>query len=68
MEGLADSEVRIGDRYRIGAALLEVTQPRVTCYRVGIRMDEPRMASRLVAHYAPGSISVCSKRASWAGR
>ena len=53
-EGLADSEVCIGDRYRIGRALFEVTQPRVTCYRVGIRMDEPRMASLLVAHQRPG--------------
>ncbi len=54
VEGLADSEVCIGDRYRIGGALFEVTQPRVTCYRVGIRMDEPRMAALLVAHQRPG--------------
>jgi ferredoxin-NADP reductase/MOSC domain-containing protein YiiM/ferredoxin len=54
VEGLADSEVCIGDCYRIGGALLEVTQPRVTCYRVGIRMDQPRMASLLVAHQRPG--------------
>jgi ferredoxin-NADP reductase/MOSC domain-containing protein YiiM len=54
LEGLADSEVCVGDRYRIGGALLEVTQPRVTCYRVGIRMDEPRMAALLVAHQRPG--------------
>src|SRR5579859_1455887 len=47
VEGLADDEVCIGDRYRIGSALLEVTQPRVTCYRVGIRMSEPRMAALL---------------------
>ncbi len=54
VEGLADGEVCIGDRYRIGRALFEVTQPRVTCYRVGIRMDEPRMAALLVAHRRPG--------------
>jgi len=48
------TEVCIGDRYRIGTALFEVTQPRVTCYRVGIRMDEPRMASLLVSHGRPG--------------
>jgi ferredoxin-NADP reductase/MOSC domain-containing protein YiiM/ferredoxin len=54
VEGLPDSEVCIGDRYRIGGALFEVTQPRVTCYRVGIRMDEPRMASLLVSHRRPG--------------
>ena len=54
VEGLPDGEVCIGDRYRIGAALFEVTQPRVTCYRVGIRMDEPRMAALLVSHRRPG--------------
>ncbi|WP_250006738.1 MOSC and FAD-binding oxidoreductase domain-containing protein [Actinoplanes sp. M2I2] len=54
VEGLPDDEVRAGDRYRIGAALFEVTQPRVTCYRVGIRMDEPRMPALLVQHHRPG--------------
>ncbi len=47
--GLADDEVCIGDRYRVGDAVVEVTQPRVTCYRVGIRMDEPRMAALLTS-------------------
>jgi MOSC domain-containing protein YiiM len=52
--GLADTEVCIGDHYRIGDALFEVTQPRVTCYRVGIRMNEPQMAALLVSHGRPG--------------
>jgi len=46
--GLSDDEVCIRDRYRIGAGLFEVTQPRVTWYRVGVRMNEPRMAALLV--------------------
>src|SRR5499427_246600 len=54
VEGLPDDQVCIGDRYRIGSALFEVTQPRVTCYRVGLRMNEPRMAALLVAHHRPG--------------
>jgi len=54
VDGLADDEVCIGDRYRIGTALFEVTQPRVTCYRVGIRMNEPRMAALLVSQHRPG--------------
>jgi ferredoxin-NADP reductase/MOSC domain-containing protein YiiM len=54
VEGLADNEVCVGDRYRIGDAIFEATQPRVTCYRVGIRMNEPRMAALLVAHHRPG--------------
>ncbi len=54
VEGLPDDEVCIGDRYRIGTALFEVTQPRVTCYRVGIRMDHPQMAALLTAGGRPG--------------
>src|SRR5580698_9379935 len=54
VEGLLDNDVCIGDRYRIGDAIFEVTQPRVTCYRVGIRMNEPRMPALLVAHHRPG--------------
>ena len=54
VDGLPDDEVSIGDRYRIGSVLFEVTQPRVTCYRVGIRMAEPAMASLLVSHHRPG--------------
>jgi ferredoxin-NADP reductase/MOSC domain-containing protein YiiM len=54
VEGLPDDEVCIGDRYRIGGALFEVTQPRVTCFRLGIRMAEPRMPSLLVSHHRPG--------------
>ena len=52
--GLPNAEVCIGDHYRIGGALFEVTQPRVTCYRVGIRMEEPQMAALLVSHHRPG--------------
>jgi ferredoxin-NADP reductase/MOSC domain-containing protein YiiM len=54
VEGLPDDEVCIGDRYRIGTALFEVTQPRVTCYRVGIRMSDARMPALLVSHRRPG--------------
>ncbi|WP_208247446.1 MOSC and FAD-binding oxidoreductase domain-containing protein (plasmid) [Rhizobium sp. T1470] len=54
VDGLPDAEVCIGDRYRIGGALFEVTQPRVTCYRLGIRMGVPEMAALLVAHGRPG--------------
>jgi ferredoxin-NADP reductase/MOSC domain-containing protein YiiM/ferredoxin len=54
VDGLPDDEVCIGDRYRIGEAEFEVTQPRVTCYRVGMRMGEPQLPSLLVAHHRPG--------------
>src|SRR5262249_24676914 len=54
VKGLADDEVCIGDRFRIGGAVFEGTQPRVTCYRRGIRTNEPRMPALLVAHRRPG--------------
>jgi ferredoxin-NADP reductase/MOSC domain-containing protein YiiM/ferredoxin len=54
VQGLGDDEVCIGDRYRIGTARFEVTQPRVTCYRVGIRMNDPRIPALLVSHHRPG--------------
>ena len=54
IEGLPDDTVCVGDRYRIGTALFEVTQPRVTCYRVGIRMSEPRMPAWLTSSGRPG--------------
>ena len=54
VDGLPDDVVCVGDRYRIGSALFEVTQPRVTCYRVGIRTDEPRMPALLTSSGRPG--------------
>src|SRR5262245_58555955 len=54
VEGLADDEVCIGDRFRIGGAIFEISQPRVTCYRVGIRLNYPEMPALLVSHRRPG--------------
>jgi len=54
VDGLADDEVCIGDRYQIGEALFEVSQPRVTCYRLGIRMNDTQMAALLVGRGRPG--------------
>jgi ferredoxin-NADP reductase/MOSC domain-containing protein YiiM/ferredoxin len=54
VDGLPDDEVCIGDRYRIGEAEFEVTQPRVTCYRVGLRFGAPELPELLVSHHRPG--------------
>ncbi|WP_328558007.1 MOSC and FAD-binding oxidoreductase domain-containing protein [Streptomyces sp. NBC_00358] len=54
VDGLPDDEVCIGDRYRIGEAEFEVTQPRVTCYRVGMRLGQPELPALLVSHHRPG--------------
>src|SRR5262249_19065786 len=54
VEGLGDDDVCVGDRYQIGSAVFEVTQPRVTSCRVGIRMNDPRIPALLVSHRRPG--------------
>jgi ferredoxin-NADP reductase/MOSC domain-containing protein YiiM len=54
VSGLADRDVCIGDRYRIGEAEFEVTQPRVTCFRVGMRLGVPDMPNLLVSQHRPG--------------
>jgi ferredoxin-NADP reductase/MOSC domain-containing protein YiiM/ferredoxin len=54
VSGLPDDEVCVGDRYRVGGAVVEVSQPRVTCYKVGIRMNDERMPALLVKHRRPG--------------
>jgi MOSC domain-containing protein YiiM len=64
--GLADDQVCIGDRYRIGEVELEVTQPRVTCYRVGIRMGDPQIPALLVSHHRPGFyFRSCARAPRW---
>jgi MOSC domain-containing protein YiiM/ferredoxin-NADP reductase/ferredoxin len=54
VEGLTDAEICIGDRFRIGSVVVEVSQPRDTCYRLGIRLQRPDMAALVVAHHRPG--------------
>jgi ferredoxin-NADP reductase/MOSC domain-containing protein YiiM len=54
VEGMPDDEVCIGDRFRIGDAIFEVTQPRVTCFKLGMRLEEPRMPALLYSHGRPG--------------
>ena len=45
-EGLLEDEVWIGDRYRVGTAELVVTQPRMPCYKLGLRFGEPGIVKR----------------------
>jgi len=46
LEGLLENAVHIGDRLRIGTTLLEVSQPRSPCFKLGIRLGDPRMVRR----------------------
>ena len=47
-QGLLEDEVWIGDRYRVGTSELVVTQPRMPCYKLGIRFDRPDMVKRFL--------------------
>ncbi len=47
-EGLLEDDVWIGDRYRVGTTELVVTQPRMPCYKLGIRFDRPDMVKRFL--------------------
>ena len=48
IEGLLESEVRIGDRLEIGSAQFEITQPRLPCYKLGIRFGRDDMIKRFL--------------------
>lgn len=49
LEGLTESEVRIGDAYQIGEAVVQISQPRVPCYKANIRQGVPDMDKRVMA-------------------
>jgi len=54
IEGLLEEDVHIGDRLKIGSAELVVTQPRLPCYKLGIRFDRPDMVKRFLASRRTG--------------
>jgi MOSC domain-containing protein YiiM len=52
--GLREEEVNIGDRFRIGNVTLMVTQPRLPCYKLGIRFGRPDMVKQFLASRRTG--------------
>jgi len=48
-DGLREDEVHVGDRFRVGSAELLVTQPRLPCYKLGIRFGRADMVKRFLA-------------------
>ena len=52
--GIDESDIRIGDRFRIGTAILQVTQPRMPCYKLAIRFGRPDMPKRFWQARRPG--------------
>ena len=55
VEGLDVSDARIGERWRVGTALLEVTQPRLPCYKLELRMDRPGFIDEFIDGGRPGA-------------
>jgi MOSC domain-containing protein YiiM len=47
-EGLLEDEIFVGNVYRFGEALLQITQPRVPCFKLAIRMNDPQMTKRFM--------------------
>lgn len=54
MEGLTEDTVYIGDQFRAGSAILQVTQPRMPCYKLGIRFGRPDIVKRFWLSGRPG--------------
>ena len=53
-EGLLEDEINIGDRFRIGKAEVMVTEPRMPCYKLGIKFGNPKMVKRFLASRRTG--------------
>ena len=53
-EGLPDGDVSIGDRFRFGTAELVVTQPRIPCFKLGIKMGRDEFVTEFLERGLPG--------------
>jgi MOSC domain-containing protein YiiM len=54
VSGLDLNAAEVGERWRVGSALLEVSEPRFPCFKLGIRMDDPKFLKRFAAARRPG--------------
>lgn len=54
-EGVEVSGAVVGERWRIGTCEFEVCQPRLPCFKLGLRMDDPRFLARFTAANRPGA-------------
>jgi MOSC domain-containing protein YiiM len=53
-EGITEEDVRVGDQFRVGSALLQATQPRMPCFKLGIRFGRADMVKRFWQSGRPG--------------
>jgi MOSC domain-containing protein YiiM len=54
-EGIDLTDALVGERWRVGSAVLQVTSPRVPCWKLGARMGDPRFPARFAAAGRPGA-------------
>jgi ferredoxin-NADP reductase/MOSC domain-containing protein YiiM len=54
VEGMLDENIHVGDRFRVGTALLEVSQPRVTCYKLAMKMGVEGFYNQILQSNRPG--------------
>lgn len=55
VEGLDESQIRIGSTYKLGTALVQITQPREPCYKLGIRFGDQTILKQFIDHGFPGT-------------
>ncbi|WP_437399624.1 MOSC domain-containing protein [Flagellimonas lutimaris] len=55
VEGLDESQIRIGSTYKLGTALVQITQPREPCYKLGIRFGNQDILKQFIDHGRPGT-------------
>ena len=60
--GLLEETLHIGDRFRVGSAEFVVTQPRMPCFKLGIRFNRPDMVKRFLQSGRPVSTLPFSKK------
>lgn len=55
IEGIDPAAAVVGERWRVGSAVLRVTEPRIPCYKLAMRMGDPRFPARFAAAARPGT-------------
>ena len=55
VKGLDENKIRVGNIYRLGSALVQISQPREPCYKLGIRFGTQNILRQFIAHNHPGT-------------
>lgn len=55
VQGLDESQIRIGDIFAIGSAVVQVSQPREPCYKLGVRFGDAKIIKQFVDYGYPGT-------------